>query len=156
MAGWLGFLKYVKGSPKIAGNLTVDGTLTQTGAATFAAAATFTGAVTYRGLMDGEIADPGASGAIVVTDSGVCPITTAGAEARTIAIPTFVGQNLSISLDVDGGDCTVTVAAAVNQAGNNTLTGQDAGDHIWLTGVQVGGALVWRVVANDGWGLTTV
>lgn len=102
------------------------------------------------------IADPGDAGAIAVTKSGTCALTTADAETRTLAIPTFAGQVIDISLDVDGGDAVITVAAAVNQTGNNTLTGADAGDHIRLVGVQVGGALVWRVAANDGWALSTV
>lgn len=103
------------------------------------------------------IADPGDGGAIPVTKSGTVAITTTGVDdTRTLAIPTFAGQQLDISLDVDAGDAVITVAAAVNQTGNNTLTGADAGDHIRLVGVQVGGALVWRVAANDGWALSTV
>lgn len=102
------------------------------------------------------IADPGDAGAIPVTRSGTCAITTAAAETRTLAIPTFAGQVLSLSFDVDVGDAVVTVAAAVNQTGNNTLTLADAGDHIRLEGVQVAGALVWRVIANDGVALSTV
>jgi hypothetical protein len=103
------------------------------------------------------IADPGDGGAIPVTKSGTCALTTTGVDdTRTLAIPTFAGQVLDISLDVDAGDAVITVAAAVNQTGNNTLTGADAGDHIRLVGVQVAGALVWRVAANDGWALSTV
>lgn len=102
------------------------------------------------------IADPGDGGAIPVTKSGTCAITTTGVDdTRTLAIPTFAGQVLDISLDVDAGDAVITVAAAVNQTGNTVLTGADAGDHIRLVGVQVAGALVWRVAANDGWALST-
>lgn len=102
------------------------------------------------------IADPGDGGAIPVTRSGTCAITTTGVDdTRTLAIPTFAGQVLDISLTVDAGDAVITVAAAVNQTGNTTLTGADAGDHIRLVGVTVGGALVWRVAANDGWALST-
>ena len=107
--------------------------------------------------VSAAIADPGDGGAIPVTKSGTVAITTTGVDdTRTLAIPTFAGQRLDISLGVDAGDAVITVAAAVNQAGNNTLTGADAGDHIELVGVQVAGALVWRVVANDGWALSTV
>jgi len=103
------------------------------------------------------IADPGDGGAIPVTRSGQVAITTTGVDdTRTLAIPTFAGQRLDISLDVDAGDAVITVAGGVNQTGNNTLTGADAGDHIELVGVQVAGALVWRVVANDGFALSTV
>jgi hypothetical protein len=103
-----------------------------------------------------DVADPGDAGAIPVTQSASVAITTAGAETRTLAIPTFIGQRLSICLDTDGGDCVITVASAVNQTGNNTLTGADAGDHISLEAITVGGTLAWRVLANDGWALSTV
>jgi len=103
------------------------------------------------------IADPGDGGAIPVTSSGVCAITTTGVDdTRTLAIPGFAGQVIDITLDVDAGDAVITVAAAANQTGNNTLTGADAGDHIQLVGVTVAGALVWRIVCNDGWALSTV
>lgn len=104
-----------------------------------------------------EIADPGASGAIPVTKSGNVPITTATAETRTLAIPGVAGITLAISMAVDGpGDCVITVASAINQTGNNTITLNDAGDVIVLIAVKKAGALVWRVVANDGATLTTV
>lgn len=104
------------------------------------------------------IADPGDAGAIPVTRSGNCALTTAGAgETRTLAIPGAAGIELAISMDVDGGgDAVVTVASAVNQTGNNTITFSDAGEVSVLKAVQVAGALVWREVANDGAALTTV
>lgn len=105
---------------------------------------------------DGVIADPGDAGAIAVDKSGVCAITTEDAETRTLAIPTKVGQQVALVLDVDGGNCVVTVAGGVNQTGNNTITMGDAGDTVVLTGVQVAGALVWRLVVNDGTALSTV
>jgi len=103
------------------------------------------------------IADPGDGGAIPVTRTGTCALTTGAAgETRTLAIPTLEGQKLSISHDVDGGgDAVITVAGGVNQAGNTTITLADAGDHVLLEGVQVAGALVWRLVANDGGALST-
>lgn len=105
---------------------------------------------------DGVIADPGDAGAIAVDKSGVCAITTEGAETRTLAIPTKVGQQLALVLDVDGGNAVVTVASAINQTGNNTITMGDAGDTVVLTGVQVAGTLAWRLVVNDGTALSTV
>lgn len=102
------------------------------------------------------IADPGDAGAIPVTKSGSVAITTEDAETRTIAIPAIAGITIAISLDVDGGDCVITAAAAINQTGNNTITMGDAGDIIVLTAVQVASALVWRVVVNDGCALSTV
>jgi len=96
------------------------------------------------------IADPGDAGAIPVTRSGSVGLVTAGAETRTLAIPTFEGQQLSIGLTTDGGDAVVTAATGINQTGNTSLTFADAGDHLKLEGVYKGAALVWRVVANDG------
>lgn len=111
----------------------------------------------YPGLPNVAIADPGDGGAIPVTRSGQCAITTTGVDdTRSLVIPTFVGQILAISLDVDGGDAVITVAAAINQTGNNTITLADAGDIVVLIGAQVGGAKVWRVVTNDGAVLSTV
>ena len=104
-----------------------------------------------------SISDPGTGAAIPVGVSAHIAITTAAAETNTLAIPTFVGQKLILICDVYAvGDRVVTVAAAVNQTGNNTLTFGAAGDLIVLEGSQVAGALVWRVTANDGVGLTTV
>jgi hypothetical protein len=102
------------------------------------------------------ITDPGNAGAIPVTKSGSVAITTAGAETRTIAIPGLAGITIAISLNVDGGDCVITAAAAINQTGNNTITMGDAGDTIVLTAVLVGAALRWRVLVNDGCALSTV
>ncbi|WP_051361133.1 hypothetical protein [Desulfuromonas sp. TF] len=104
------------------------------------------------------IADPGDAGAIPVTRSGNVAITTGAAgETRTLAIPGAAGIELAISHDVDdGGDCVITVAEAVNETGNNTITLDDAGETIVLTAVQVAGALVWRVTGNDGATLSTV
>ncbi len=103
------------------------------------------------------IADPGDAGAIPVTRSGSCAIETTGVvDTRTIAIPAFDDQRIVLSLDIDAGDAVITVASAANQAGNNTLTMADAGDMIELIAVQVAGALVWRIGANDGVALSTV
>ena len=103
------------------------------------------------------IADPGDAGAIPVTRSGSVAITTAAAETRTLAIPAVAGITLVINCDVYAvGDAVITVAAAINQTGNNTITINTAGDTVVLTAVQVAGALVWRVVVNDGATLSTV
>jgi len=102
------------------------------------------------------IADPGDAGAIPVLRSGNVAITTAGAETRTLAVPATVGITLAISCDVYVGDAVITVASAFNQTGNNTITLNTAGDTVVLTSVQVGSAIVWRLVVNDGAALTTV
>ena len=101
-------------------------------------------------LSTSLIVDPGDTGAIPVTRSGVCPITTAAAETRTLAIPAFIGQRIALSCDVFVGNAVITVGAAINQAGNTVITLDTAGDFVELEGVQVGGVLVWRTVVNDG------
>jgi len=109
------------------------------------------------GVQPSIIADPGASGAIPVTEGwGVCSLVSAGAETRTLAIPSRVGQRLVLGFKTDGGNCVLTVASAMNQTGNNTLTFADAGDHVQLEAIEKGAALVWRQVANDGVALSTV
>lgn len=103
------------------------------------------------------IADPGGAGAIPVTRSGVVALTTTGVvDTRTLAIPSFNGQQLVLCLKVDAGDAVITVASAVNQAGNNTITLGDAGDTVVLVAIQIGAARAWRVVVNDGAALSTV
>lgn len=102
------------------------------------------------------IADPGDAGAVAVLRSGVCAITTAGAETRTVAVPATVGLELAIICDTYVGDATITVASAINQAGNNTIVLGVAADMIVLKSMTVGGTVVWRVVANDGAALSTV
>jgi predicted RecA/RadA family phage recombinase len=111
---------------------------------------------TIHNALTSVIEDPGASGAIPVTNGGSCQIVTAAAETRTLAVPTSVGQVLSLCMKTDGGNGTITVASAINQTGNNTIQLNDAGDTIILVGVQVGANKAWRVVVNDGCTLSTV
>lgn len=132
---------------------TLSGDVTIAGAKTFT---TGTGVVTFNGKQragaaTNVIADPGHLGAIPVTDSGVCMITTAAAETGTLATPTFVGQVLDLICDVYAvGDRVITSSQRINQANNTTMTFGAAGDYIRLVGVKVGGALRWQVAANDG------
>lgn len=99
------------------------------------------------------VADPGTGAAIPVNRGDISiSITQNGAETNTLAIPTYVGQRLSLVVDVDtSGARVVTSAQAINQAGNTIITMTDVNDFIELVGVQcAGGALRWRVVVNDG------
>jgi hypothetical protein len=66
------------------------------------------------------LADPGHSAPIPVTRSASIAITTAGAETNTLAIPTFIGQQLALICDVYVGDRVITcIAQAINQAGEH-------------------------------------
>ncbi|HOD84657.1 MAG TPA: DUF2190 family protein [Phycisphaerae bacterium] len=111
---------------------------------------------TVHNALTASITDPGAAGAIPVTDSGHCDLVTAAAETRTLAAPTYVGQELLLSLKTDGGDCVITCATTVNQTGNNTITLGDAGDAVLLVGKANGTNKRWSVVSNDGAALSTV
>ncbi len=111
---------------------------------------------TIHNALSAAIADPGDGEAIPVANSGHCALVTADAETRTLADPSYVGQQLLLCLDTDGGDCAITAASAINQTGNNTITLDDAGDTVLLAAVSVGDAAKWRVVANDGGTLSTV
>lgn len=89
--------------------------------------------------------------AIPVTHSGSFPVTTAAAETNTLAIPTFLGQTLTIFVDTyAGGDRVITSAQRINQAGNTVITLGAVGDFIKLEAITIGGALRWQVIANDG------
>jgi len=105
-----------------------------------------------------DINDPGDGGTIFVPlhNNLVCTLNTAGAETRIMGSPRFPGQSAILLFNTDGGDAVVTIAATVNQTGNNTLTFADAGDFIELRGALLTGALKWREVANDGVALSTV
>lgn len=99
------------------------------------------------------IADPGTGEAIPVTGSGYVEIAVGdAAQTNTLAIPTFIGQELTIyALSVAGtGTRTITVASPVNQTGNNTILLDAAGETIVLRAIKVGAALAWRAIATDG------
>lgn len=106
--------------------------------------------------LSSAIADPGNGLAIPVTQSGYCPIVTAGSETRTLAIPGFIGQELLLYIKTDGGTAVITVASAINQTGNNTITMADVRDVIRLVAIESGSNKVWHVVSNDGAALSTV
>jgi hypothetical protein len=115
-----------------------------------------TGAVFYGKILADTnawaITDPGNAGAIPVTTSGVCNMTSgASGQTRTLAAPTFQGERLELAMNVDGGgDIVVTVSAAFNQTSNTTITFNDAGDHVELVAVLIASALRWRIVINNG------
>jgi len=89
--------------------------------------------------------------AISVVSSGVLPITQAGAETNTLAIPSFLGQKLTIFVDTDtSGARVITSSHRINQAANTIITLTEVGDFIKLEAITIAGVLRWQVVANDG------
>lgn len=95
--------------------------------------------------------------AIPVTGNGIVALTIAdAAETNTLAVPTFAGQEITIAVDTLAGSGTraVTAASAINAAGNTIMTFDTAGDMIVLRGIKQGATFAWRVIANDGVGLS--
>lgn len=102
------------------------------------------------------IADPGDGGAVPVNKSGVVNLVSgAGGETRTLAAPTFEGQEIQFNFQTDGSDIVLTVSTGVNQTGNDTATFADAGDILVLRAGRSGANLRWRVAINDGVALST-
>lgn len=103
-------------------------------------------------VVPAAAADPGTGAAIPVTGSVSIPLTIGtGAETNTLAIPTAIGQRLSLVASVAGGGTrTITASQTINQTGNTKMAFTQLADWIVLEGVSIAGALRWRVASNDG------
>ena len=114
--------------------------------------------INVLGVEPRELADQGNGGKLAAgSQAGYVELVTAGAETRTLPDPTFPGQQIDLVFISDGGDCVVTSDSPINQAGNNTMTFADIGDHVRLVGFwNATDGWEWRQVANDGVALTTV
>lgn len=84
--------------------------------------------------------------------------TGADNEVRYLPVPEAAGLSLTVVFSVDGGgnvditqDSNVKFTSAA--IANTKLTGADAGSVVSLVSVQVGSALSWRIVNNDGFTL---
>lgn len=106
--------------------------------------------VTVRSQMDNKITDPGPAGAIPVKAGGYVALETAAAETRTLADPSFVGQELLIFGDDIDTSCTITVATAFDDTPYNTIAVTAKGEGIKLIAVSIDGDPVWRVAASFG------
>lgn len=111
--------------------------------------------VVVAGGLENEITDPGDGEAIPVTATGHCGLVSTGADTRTLAAPSFVGQQLLLFHKTDGGSCVVTCATTVNGTGNDTITFTNVGDSILLHAIAEGSNLRWRCAVADGAALTT-
>lgn len=109
-----------------------------------------TDATAIRNRLPATVADPGNAGAIPVLVSGVVVLTSGGAETRTLADPTFLGQTLELIAGPVAGNVVVTAATPINQAANTAMTFGAPQDFIALKAVNIGPGFGWRVVANDG------
>lgn len=108
------------------------------------------------GIAYATIADPGDAGAIPVSLPGSVGMTSGAVnETRTLADPSYLGQELGLSLAVyGGGEIAVTAASPVSQTGANVITFADAGDYAKLEAAAVGAGFEWRVASFDGIQLT--
>ena len=133
-----------------------DVTLDATGAVTI-------GATKVTTAMLGLTATPNAK-AIVAAHEATIPVTGNGnlaltigttTETNTLPVPTFAGQEISISADTVGaaGSRVITVASSFDGT-NNTITFDAAGEFVLLRGIKVGATFAWRLVANVGATLT--
>ncbi len=112
-------------------------------------------------INENAISDPGNGNAIPVVTSGfVALATTAAAQTRTLAAPTYRGQRLTLRLGTVStpGTDTVIVACATtfNSAGNNRATFSAVGQSVEMVGTEVGAELVWRIALNRSVALSTV
>jgi len=95
------------------------------------------------------IVDPGDAGAIPVDSSGSCALTaTDTTETRTLAVPTFQGQVLTLVKTSSVGIINITIGALGLQA-YTAIRMSSAHENITLLGVFKGTALAWTVVNND-------
>jgi len=97
----------------------------------------------------GVITDPGDAGAIEASGSGCVPIISAGAETRTLASPSRLGQEITLYFQTDGGNVVVTAADEINVTGNNTITLTTVDESITFRSVWIGDGFQWRVAWND-------
>ena len=109
----------------------------------------------HYGPLNNLLADPGTTEAIAVTASGrVELVSGAQAQTRTLAAPTFGGQELLLGFKTDGGgDIVITVTGCDD---GDTVTFANAGEMVRLIGVAKAAAFVWRVVADPDEIVSTV
>lgn len=109
---------------------------------------------TTRKIHDAEaqVRDPGASGTIVVNESlAICNLISLAAESRTLALPTRAGVLVTLHMQTDGGDITLTVASAYNENGDTTFTFSEVGQTLTLQSFQTsGGVYFWRTISHYG------
>lgn len=108
----------------------------------------------YRGFESvgpGIGNDPGNSGTISPCCWGqIFPIVTVGAETRTLARPDKAGILVTVELDTDGGDLTLTVTGGYNPAGDTSIVFGDAGDTVVFLSIKTGTTYQWTAIAQTG------
>lgn len=103
-----------------------------------------------------KVSSTNAENLVVDCDPCVIHLKSAGAETRTLKLPTREGVHLSMHMMTDGGDITVTVASAYNEAGSTTLVFSEVGHHAeFVSYVTSAGVYFWRLVSHHGLGNIT-
>lgn len=136
-----------------------DITLANTGAVAVGAGKITTAMLAATATPNAKAITAAHEAAIPVTGNGDLALTIAdAAETNNLAVPTFAGQEITISADTvaGSGSRTITVASPINATGNNTILFDAAGEFIVLRGIKLGATFAWRVVASDGATLSTV
>lgn len=99
--------------------------------------------------------DPGDADTILVDRSpAYVGITSVAAETRTLARPTRRGAIVTVALEVDGGDVTLTVTGGYTESGDTTFVFTGAGQFATFLSVATrSGTTVtyaWRLIAQYG------
>lgn len=100
-----------------------------------------------------DVKDPGDAGTLIVDRQfAQFKITTVSTEtnARTLAQPTKANIICNVTLDVDGGDLTLTVTGGYNADAATSITFADAGDFVTFISIEVGTSYYWRILAQEG------
>ena len=100
--------------------------------------------------------DPGDAGTITADRNPCyCPLTSAGAETRTVAVPTQGGINLLLGGRVVAGTITITFTSGMDEDDTTTFAITQAGQFINLESIETAAdTFRWRKVADHTTGLT--
>lgn len=97
-----------------------------------------------------KMVDPGDAGTITIDRNlAVVPLISAAAETRTLGRPTRQGIICTLHMQTDGGDITITVTGGYDEAGNTSMTFDDAGEFATFLSVYDGSDYYWRLIASS-------
>lgn len=100
-----------------------------------------------------SMVDPGNAGTILVNRSPVyCGLTSTAAQTRTLARPTRRGAIVTIGMEVDGGDITLTVTGGYNEIGDTSLVFSDPGQFYTFMSIATRSGVTvtyaWRLIGS--------
>ena len=101
-----------------------------------------------------KLKDPGSGGTISVNRSPAnIQLVSAGAEARTLSVPTRPGAILLVGAKTVAGDITLTVTSGFNTAGDTVFTFTTSGQWAMFVSVETAADTYrWRLVSHYGLG----